>query len=225
MEDLYMAKNTKIYSDFLAKTKDTETTIVVYNFGEQSFDVSLKTEMTIDEKSALIDRVVNGCFDGNNEFRPEFRDAIFQITVLQMLSDVPVFTKKVDEVDEEDVKTGKKIDIIDIDKTYELCKKLDLFHKANDAFRALINELVYLIETKIVFEQQRIIAGERVMLQQSKQDIEKGIEFINGVAQQLTEGLSNTIKDEGMLILMNEFAKKHSKLTDAQILQKISADN
>lgn len=220
-----MAKNTKIYAEFMSEVESANTDVVTYDFGEKSFDVKLKTDMTVDEKSTFIDRVVNGCFDSNNEYRPEFRDAIFQITVLQMLSDVPVFTKKMKELDENDNETEKKIDVIDIDKTYSLCKKLNLVRRANDAFRNLINELVYLVETKIAFEQQRIIAGERILLQQAKNDIEKGIAFIDSIATQLTEGLSNTIKDEGMLVLMNEFAKKHSNLTDTQILQKIASDN
>ena len=123
-----MAKNTKIYAEFLNDKVSANTNIITYNFGEKSFDVTLKTEMTVDDKSTFIDRVVNGCFDNNNEYRPEFRDAIFQITILQMLSDVPVFTKKMKELDENNNETENKIDVVDINKTYSLCKKLNLLH-------------------------------------------------------------------------------------------------
>lgn len=220
-----MKKNSKIFADFMKETESANTTVITYNFAEQSFDVTLKTSMTVDDMSAFIDRVVNGCFDTNGEYRPEFRDAIFQITILQMLSDIPVFTKKMNELDENGNETKKKIDIIDIDKTYDLCKRLDFFHKANESFRALVNELVYLIESKLNFEQQRILMGERTVLQNARKDIENGIALINGIADELTEGLSKTLKDEGMLVLMNEFAKKNGNLTDAQILQKIASDN
>lgn len=220
-----MKKNSKIFVEFMKETESANTIVVTYNFAEQSFDITLKTNMTVDDKSAFIDRVVNGCFDTNGEYRPEFRDAIFQITILQMLSDVPVFTKKMNELDENGNETEKKIEVIDIDKTYDLCKRLDLFHKADDSFRVLVNELVYLIETKLTFEQQRILMGERVVLQNARKDIEDGIALINSVADELTEGLSKTLKDEGMLVLMNEFAKKNGNLTDAQILQKIASDN
>lgn len=220
-----MAKNIKIYAEFMNEEVSANTKTITYSFGEKSFDVTLKTEMTVDDKSTFIDRVVNGCFDSNNEYRPEFRDAIFQITILQMLSDVPVFTKKMNELDENNNETENKIDVVDIDKTYSLCKKLNLFDKADDSFKKLYNELLSLVEEKIEFEQKRIIAGERVVLQKAKEDIEQGIALINSIANQLTEDLSKTIKDEGMLVMMNEFAKKHSDLTDAEILQKISADN
>lgn len=220
-----MAKNTKIYTEFMNNDKTVDTTVVTYNFGTKSFNVTLKTDITIDEQSAFIDRVVNSCFDTNNEFRPEFKDAIFQITILQMFSDVPVFTKKMSELDENDNETEKKIDVIDIDKTYNLCKKLNLFNNGNDAFKNLYNRLLILVEEKLTFEKQRIISGERVLLAKTKQDIEQGISLINGIANQLTEDLSKTIKDEGMLVVMNEFAKKYSNMTDVEILQKISGDN
>lgn len=219
-----MAKNTKIYAEFMNDEVSANTNTITYSFGEKSFDVTLKTEMTVDDKSTFIDRVVKGCFDSNNEYRPEFKDAIFQITILQMLSDIPVFTKIMKELDENNNETENKIDVVDIDKTYSLCKKLNLFDKANDAFKELYNELLLLVEEKIRFEQKRIVAGERVILQKVKEDMEQGIALINGIANQLTEDLSKTIKDEGMLVMMNEFAKKYSNLTDAEILQKISSD-
>jgi len=215
-----MAKNTKIYAEFMSEVKSANTDVITYDFGEKSFDVKLKTDMTVDEKSTFIDRVVNGCFDSNNEYRPEFRDAIFQITVLQMLSDVPVFTKKMKELDENDNETEKKIDVIDIDKTYSLCKKLNLVCRANDAFRNLINELVYLVETKIAFEQQRIIAGERKALEKAREELETGIALVNGIGLSLKENNKNMI-DKPEFDDVVKLATKLGNLSEDDIIKAI----
>jgi len=215
-----MAKNTKIYAEFMSEVKSANTDVITYDFGEKSFDVKLKTDMTVDEKSTFIDRVVNGCFDSNNEYRPEFRDAIFQITVLQMLSDVPVFTKKMKELDENDNETEKKIDVIDIDKTYSLCKKLNLVRRANDAFRNLINELVYLVETKIAFEQQRIIAGERKALEKAREELETGIALVNGIGLSLKENNKNMI-DKPEFDDVVKLATKLGNLSEDDIIKAI----
>lgn len=215
-----MAKNTKIYAEFMSEVESANTDVVTYDFGEKSFDVKLKTDMTVDEKSTFIDRVVNGCFDSNNEYRPEFRDAIFQITVLQMLSDVPVFTKKMKELDENDNETEKKIDVIDIDKTYSLCKKLNLVRNANDAFRNLINELVYLVETKIAFEQQRIITGERKALEKAREELETGIALVNGIGISLKENNKNMI-DKPEFDDVVKLATKLGNLSDDDIIKAI----
>lgn len=216
-----MAKNTKIYAEFMSEVESANTDVVTYDFGEKSFDVKLKTDMTVDEKSTFIDRVVNGCFDSNNEYRPEFRDAIFQITVLQMLSDVPVFTKKMKELDEKGNETEKKIDVIDIDKTYDLCKKLDLFHKANDAFRVLVNELVYLVETKLAFEQQRILVGEKKLLEKTKEEIIAGVALVNAIGEKLSEG-SKEIFDNVDINKVIDLSNRMNNMTDEEILRSIT---
>lgn len=215
-----MKKNSKIFVDFMKETESANTTVVTYNFAKQSFDVALKTSMTVDDKSAFIDRVVNGCFDANSEYRPEFRDAIFQITILQMLSDVPVFTKKMNELDENGNETEKKIEVIDIDKTYDLCKRLDLFHKADDSFRVLVNELVYLVETKLAFEQQRIIAGERKALEKAREELETGIALVNGIGLSLKENNKNMI-DKPEFDDVVKLATKLGNLSDDDIIKAI----
>ena len=216
-----MKKNSKIFADFMKETESANTTVVTYNFAEQSFDVTLKTNMTVDDKSVFIDRVVNGCFDSNTEYRPEFRDAIFQITILQMLSDVPVFTKKMNELDEKGNEIEKKIDVIDIDKTYDLCKKLDLFHKANDAFRVLVNELVYLVETKLAFEQQRILVGEKKLLEKTKEEIISGVALVNAIGEKLSEG-SKEIFDNVDINKVIDLSNRMNNMTDEEILRSIT---
>ena len=216
-----MAKNTKIYAEFMNEEVSANTKTITYSFGEKSFDVTLKTEMTVDDKSTFIDRVVNGCFDNNNESRPEFRDAIFQITILQMLSDVPVFTKKMKELDENNNETENKIDVVDIDKTYSLCKKLNLFDKADDSFKKLYNELLSLVEEKIEFEQKRIIAGEKKLLEKAMEEITTGVALVNSIGEKLLEGRKAVFNDADTNKMI-ELSKRIDNITDEQLLRIIT---
>ena len=216
-----MAKNTKIYAEFMNEEVSANTKTITYSFGEKSFDVTLKTEMTVDDKSTFIDRVVNGCFDNNNESRPEFRDAIFQITILQMLSDVPVFTKKMKELDENNNETDNKIDVVDIDKTYSLCKKLNLFDKADDSFKKLYNELLSLVEEKIEFEQKRIIAGEKKLLEKAMEEITTGVALVNSIGEKLLEGRKAVFNDADTNKMI-ELSKRIDNITDEQLLRIIT---
>lgn len=171
--------NTNIYSLSI----DTDDGAVV---------VDVQTTMTIEEKGRFIDRVVNSCFDMDGEFRPEYRESVFMITLMQMLTNVPVFSASITQYDSEGNETGEKMDVIDIDKTYSLCRSLDLLGKVHDdRFQMLINELQNLVVEKLVYRQQMQFSSERIVLQRAREEIESGVAMVNSIGEKLNETMQN----------------------------------
>lgn len=220
-------KNTKIFSEYMTATLPSPEQIITYTIGDeqnyevQTFDVRVKTMMTVDEKATFVDRVVNNCFSEDDDLRPEMRDVMFQITALQMLTDVPAFTVKVDELDEFGVPTEKKIEIVDIDKTYSLCKCLNLYSMSDAPLRSLLDELKHLVAEKIIFRQQRVLMGEKKFLNRVKEDMESGIALINSIASQLSDTLSSVVSKNDTLSATNEFADRMKGVSDEQLLKTI----
>lgn len=216
-------KNTKMFSEYMDSVIPTTELSVSYNFGnDQSIDIRVRNFMSIDEKGTFVDRVVNSCFDSDDDFHPELRDAVFQITLLQMLTDASVFTKKVPELDENGEPTDKKIDVIDIDKTYNLCRCLNLYAKIdNPVFRSLYDELNHLVAEKIIFRQQRILMGEKKYLDRTKADMENGLALIGSISEKMTDMLSENTSNANVAHAVNEFSKRMENMSDQQLIEAI----
>jgi len=109
-------------------------------------DVELKTALTIPEKGAFVDRVVNACFDDSGDFMPQYLDPVFAITLLQMTTNVPVFENEFSDSNDENIR------IVDIEKTYELCKAVNLVKNAQDInYQALVSELRQMVSEKVAY--------------------------------------------------------------------------
>lgn len=101
-------------------------------------EIPIKNELTISEKGAFVDRVVNACFDANGNYIPEYLNPTFEITLLQMTTDIPVFEESED--------------IIDIEKTYQLCKAVNLIDNVHDIrYKNLVHELKNMVEDKLAY--------------------------------------------------------------------------
>lgn len=219
-----MAKvNKKVLSEYVNSVIPSSELTVSYTYGDgQSFDVQVKRRMTVDEKTMFVDRVANGCFDDYDEYRPEMRDVVFQITVLQMLTNIPVYSSKIDLTDEAGIPTGKKTEIVDIDKTYDLCKCLDLYTKVEDpVFRFLYDELVRLVTEKVIFKQQRTLMGEKKMLEKTREEMETGIAMINGIGDQLNGTLKDSLQYGDSVRAVSEFSKRMDNMSDKQLIESI----
>lgn len=114
-------------------------------------EIALKTSLTIPEKGIFVDRVVTPCFDVNGDFMPQYLDPLFMITLLQMTTNVPVIEDAVPVVDESGAETGEKNTIINIEKTYELCRAINLVKNADVKYRALIDELRQMVADKLAY--------------------------------------------------------------------------
>lgn len=216
-------KDTKIFADFMAANVPGHTFSVSYEMDDgQAFDVELKRYLTIDEKNTFVDRVANGCFDEDDEYHPEYREAIFQITALQMLTNIPVFSKKTAELDALGEQTGKKLDIVDIDKTYDLCRCLNLYEKVHDeVFCSLYDELQRLVAEKIIFKQQRLLMGEKKQLERTRVEFDNGLALINSIADTLNDTMTNGMKNAGSMKVLSEFAQRASKMSDSELIGTI----
>lgn len=60
---------------------------------EDGFYLTFKTDLSLEEKSLFIFRVVSHCFDEYERYRPEYFDPMFAATVLQFYTDMPVLTQ------------------------------------------------------------------------------------------------------------------------------------
>jgi len=92
------------------------------NIGSESvkIDVLVKNTLSIDEIEYFIDRVVDSCFDLSGKYLPYMFDVVFEITLLQMTTDIPMFEDESEEIEDD------KTHIVDIEKSYELCKAVNI---------------------------------------------------------------------------------------------------
>ena len=115
-------------------------------------EIALKTSLTIPEKGIFVDRVVAPCFDENGDFMPQYLDPLFMITLLQMSTNVPVIEDAVPVMNEDGTESEEKVSIINIEKTYELCRAINLVKNANDVnYQALIAELKQMVSDKLAY--------------------------------------------------------------------------
>lgn len=139
--DVYKRNST----DTILKLTDPQDDKVV-------MEIALKTSLTITEKGVFVDRVVLPCFDDNGDFMPQYLDPLFMINLLQMTTNVPVIEDAIPVVDELGNETGEKSTIINIEKTYELCKAINLVKNVQDGkYLALIEELRQMVADKLAY--------------------------------------------------------------------------
>lgn len=133
------------------KERKFENVILNYVSKDSEFSVSINPYLTLDEISTFVDRVVNHCFIDDNYY-PEYKDAIFKITFMQMCTNIPVPTE------EENINIQASIDIMD---------KFNLIENAKSKFSEvdrLINKLEQNIEEKIKFVINQKLSQERSKL-------------------------------------------------------------
>lgn len=137
------------------KRNSTDTVLKMTDPQDNStviMEIALKTSLTIPEKGMFVDRVVIPCFDAEGDFMPQYLDPLFMITLLQMTTNVPPIEDVVPILDEAGNETGEKSTIINIEKTYELCKAINLVKNVADGkYQALIGELRQMVADKLAY--------------------------------------------------------------------------
>ena len=176
-------------------------------------EISVKNELSIEDKGNFIDRVVNACFDTDGDFIPQYLDPVFMITLLQMTTNVPVFEREI-ELDD-----GSKTTVIDIEKTYELCKAINLIHNVKDnAFQALVAELRGMTVEKLDYMKQMRFCAEERMLSKAREELENGVAMVAAIGQQLNETLANASGLNNMAEAMKNF--DYDKMVDSVLNHK-----
>ena len=201
-----MAKITQKSMNALLKVyRNQKTDVTLHmtnpeNPEEIIMEISVKNELSIEDKGNFIDRVVNACFDTDGDFIPQYLDPVFMINLLQMTTNVPVFEREI-ELDD-----GSKTTVIDIEKTYELCKAINLIHNVKDnAFQTLVAELRGMTVEKLDYMKQMRFCAEERMLSKAREELENGVAMVAAIGQQLNETLANASGLNNMAEAMKNF--------------------
>lgn len=214
-----MAKITQKSMNTLLKVYRNQKTDVTLHMAnpenpeEIIMEISVKNELSIEDKGNFIDRVVNACFDTDGDFIPQYLDPVFMITLLQMTTNVLVFEREI-ELDD-----GSKTTVIDIEKTYELCKAINLIHNVKDnAFQALVAELRGMTVEKLDYMKQMRFCAEERMLSKAREELENGVAMVAAIGQQLNETLANASGLNNMAEAMKNF--DYDKMVDSVLSHK-----
>lgn len=214
-----MAKITQKSMNALLKVYRNQKTDVTLHMAnpenpeEIIMEISVKNELSIEDKGNFIDRVVNACFDMDGDFIPQYLDPVFMITLLQMTTNVPVFEREI-ELDD-----GSKTTVIDIEKTYELCKAINLIHNVKDnAFQALVAELRGMTVEKLDYMKQMRFCAEERMLSKAREELENGVAMVAAIGQQLNKTLANASGLNNMAEAMKNF--DYDKMVDSVLSHK-----
>lgn len=156
-----MAKITKksvnAVLDIYTRNTQKEITYKLQNPEDDTvvMETHIKTTLSIPEQGMFIDRVISSCFDADGDFMPQYLDPIFAITLLQMTTDIPPLTSTISLKDESGNETGEKATIIDIEKTYELCKAINLIENIKDKhYQNLVHSLKDMVNDKLLYFKQ-----------------------------------------------------------------------
>lgn len=164
-------------------------------------EIKVKSYLTIDEQGVFVNRVINSCFDMDGEYQPQYFDAVFMITLLQMTTNVPVFEKNVAVLNADGTESEETINVVDIEKTYELCKAIDLVGKIkDDSYQKLVSNLKAMANKKLDFVKELRYSQERQMLSKAREELETGVAMVSSIGKQLTTtlekaGTANNLTD------------------------------
>ena len=179
-------KMEKFLMDYMEKNGTAEVTL-------GDIRVTISRFMTLEEKSNFVDLVASKCFK-DDEYLPENRNVVFDVVLAQYITDLELITTK--NVDDDGNETDE--DILNIDASYFLIKALNLKEALFNykEVKELYEELKALVAEKIIFEQQRILMGEKKRVDKLIDEAESGIALIEVTAQKLTEQMQEVLDDE-----------------------------
>lgn len=179
-------KMEKFLMDYMEKNGTAEVTL-------GDIRVTISRFMTLEEKSNFVDLVASKCFK-DDEYLPENRNVVFDVVLAQYLTDLELITTK--NVDDDGNETDE--DILNVDASYFLIKALNLKEALFNykEVKELYDELKALVAEKIIFEQQRILMGEKKRVDKLIDEAESGIALIEVTAQKLTEQMQEVLDDE-----------------------------
>lgn len=86
--------STNTVKEFLKENETAREITRSFHVGESDVEYTVKTELTIEEKSLFISRVLSGCFDALGNYRPEYEAPMLRATILQMCTNLPVISMR-----------------------------------------------------------------------------------------------------------------------------------
>lgn len=178
---------------FMKENKPEYTFDVVFDVGDSSFEVQVDTYMTTVDRSTFVNRVLSGCFDASDNYRPEYVTPMINATLLQMCTNAPVISiKGVVGVDGES--------LMDIDAMNDLYFAMRDKFCSNIWFVRLVEEMTDMCEEAIEWRKARILSGGAEAFKQAADSV-----------RGLVDTIAHQVEDADTKSLM-EYA---GKLTDA----------
>ena len=136
---------------FLKEHKAENITKLSVPVGDSSFELEIKTHLTVTEKSTFISRVLSGCFDVMGNFRPEYVSPMMRATILQMCTNLPVLVEK-------GVKAENGESAMDMEAMDALYMALDLDNLQDASYQQMMGEIAHLCGQAIDWKRGHMIA-------------------------------------------------------------------
>lgn len=182
---------------FLKEHADTGTVTKEFPVADSTFEVQIRTILTVDEKTKFISRVVRNCFDAAGNYHPEFLTPMLRATILQMCTNVPVLTMK------------GEAENMDLDAMNALYQAMNLDHLDNEPYQAMMREMVGLCQVGIEWRKARNLSdGNKVSVNAMNALGDAAISIRN-----VMEALAKKADSADMDTLM-QYAGKISKATE-----------
>ena len=156
----------KKHEPLLVTIKDEET--------GKEFTYHLKRYLSINERISLINNIIDSCFDEEGIYLSELFEPIFDTYILQALTDVPVIKKEIESDETEN--NNEETDVIDLQKSYDLFKSLNVFSIKDANFAELYWDLNDEVKNKI-YEKQK--ADKNKIYNDLADIVERVKDFIN----------------------------------------------
>lgn len=182
---------------FLKEHADTRMVTKEFSVADATFEVQIRTILTVDEKTKFISRVVRNCFDAAGNYHPEFLTPMLRATILQMCTNVPVLTMK------------GEAENMDLDAMNALYQAMNLDYVDNEPYQAMMREMVGLCQVGIEWRKARNLSDGNKVSVNAMNALGDAAISIRNVMEALAKKADSTDMDTLM-----QYAGKISKATE-----------
>lgn len=182
---------------FLKEHADTRMVTKEFSVADATFEVQIRTILTVDEKTKFISRVVRNCFDAAGNYHPEFLTPMLRATILQMCTNVPVLTMK------------GEAENMDLDAMNALYQAMNLDYLDNEPYQAMMREMVGLCQVGIEWRKARNLSDGNKVSVNAMNALGDAAISIRNVMEALAKKADSTDMDTLM-----QYAGKISKATE-----------
>ena len=187
--------STNTVKEFLKNAKKTAEITRTFTVGEAEVEYTIKTALTIEEKTKFINRVLSGCFDALGNYRPEYEAPMLRATIIQMCTNLPVLSKKGEKTD-----SGENV--MDIEAMDALYVALGLENIDDAEYQMMKGEILSLSRMALDWRRHSTLVQDKGVLGEIAFDI-------RSVLAQLSKLIESTD-----IASLTEFAAKLSKNTN-----------
>ena len=192
-----------------ANAKDKVAVTKFIDGKEISFEVRLF--LSIQEQSIFVRRVLSGCFDLYGDFRPEYKEPMFQATVLQMFTNLPVISMK-------DESGGE--DLIDIDKMARLFEILFNDISANNQLSRSLDNLQRMVNEAIEWKKSRILAADSAPMTDIYGDFSCAMKALRKTLETIADKTSE-VDIEKLTKMANDLSEKVGAINENELVNKV----